>query len=546
MVVAPEPLAAEVGLKVFRSGGNAIDAAIAVAFAQGVVNPQSCGIGGVGSMQIYHAHTGREVVIQFEGSVGSKASPTMWQDDFLGQAVLAGRYTVQGNVNSLGYQSIAVPGFVAGMHEAWTRFGTLSWQELIAPSIQYAEEGFRVYPYIEGIAIWPLNKSAYVDGLTILSTTEACAEVYTKQGKLYEVGDVLIQRDMGQTYRQIADQGPRVFYEGELADRIVADFEANGALITRDDLQNYQVHVREPVVGSYRDYVVSSAPPPSSGFQLIEMLNIVEGFDLEALGLNSPAYIEIMAEAMKIGFADKQTHLGDPAAVEIPLGRLLSKEYAAEQRARIKQGERARVRLVRREKHTTEGPGSMGGTTHLSAVDCQGNAVSMTHSLGSSSGVVTPGLGFLYNNWMSQYCPVPWVTPNTIEPGRRRATGCGASVIFKEGKPFIIIGSPGGNFILTSLLQTVVNVIDHDMGIQEAVDAPRFHCEGAAITMEARIPSVTGKAVTAKGYEVKTSVYSYGKMFGFVQAILIDPSTGRIRAGADPRGGGGVAYWPGP
>lgn len=543
IVVAPEPLAAEVALEVFKNGGNAVDATVAVAFAQGVVNPQLCGIGGMGSMLVFDADREQTECIQFWGTVGSRGHPTMWEQDFLGQRRFAGRYEVRGNANALGYQSIVVPGFVRGMHEAWQRYGSRPWAELVDPSIRYAANGFTVYPYIDGF--WRRKTvPPYTDGLTTLTATQACAAIYTKAGSLYDVGDHLVQREMAETLRQIAEGGADAFYAGPIADQMAADFAANGGLITKEDLENYQAKFYEPVVGTYRGLTITCDPPSSSGFQVIEMLNIVENFDLATLGFNSPETIRIMSEAMKIGFADKQTYLGDQEYVDVPLDRLLSEAYAEEQAGKIRAGEKFQVPLVGLHADQRVQTTTNGGTTHISVIDSHGNAVSVTHSICSSSGVVTPGLGFMYNNCMSQYCPVPDVTPNTIQPGRRRATGGCATIVFKEGSPFLILGSPGGNNIPTSVLQTIVNVVDHGMHIQEAVHAPRFHCEGAEIRLEATVPASTADAMREFGYEVTRSEYSYGNQFGRIQAILIDSSTRRPKAGADPRGGGGAVYSP--
>jgi gamma-glutamyltranspeptidase/glutathione hydrolase len=549
VAVAPEPLATDVALEVFADRGNAVDAAVAAAFAQGVVNPMMCGIGGHGAMVVHVRKPATTIVIDFGEVAGSGTNPRMWFEDFLGQARPAGRYLVRGNVNAVGYRAIAVPGFVRGVHAAWERFGNLPWPRLLEPAVRIAAEGFRVYPYID--RFWRrVTRPPYIDGLTTLTATPASAAVYTRDGTLYGVGDLLVQSDLSRTLREIADFGPDAFYTGRIARVIADDLARNGGLVTQEDLVTYRARFSDPLVSTYRGYRIATEPPPGSGLQLLEMLALLEGFDLTRLGWNSPDYVQLLSEVMKIGFADKVRYIGDPEFCTVPVEKLLSPDYHAGHRVRLRRGERTSVPLVPGTApdaisiHGPQDTGAAGGTTHLSVMDRHGNAVSLTHSICSSSGVVTPGLGFLYNNCMDQYCPDPDATPNPLMAGRRRATGSCATIVLKGLDPFMILGSSGGNNIPTSVLQTIVNVIDFNMNMQEAVHAPRFHCEGGRIDVEARMPGVIGPRLTAMGYEVVRSADSFGDGFGCVQAIGVNPQDWRRCAGADPRGGGGVAYWP--
>lgn len=543
MVVVPEPLAAEVALDIFREGGNAVDATVAASFAQGVVNPMLCGIGGCGSMLVHDATHNNTTAIEFSDRAGSGVHRKMWINDFLGQERPAGRFVVRDELNTRGYQSVVIPSFIKGVHVVWERYGSLPWARLLGPAIDYAINGFAIDDYTH--SFWRRNDSA----IRTLTTTDACAEIYTKSGRLYDLGETLIQKDLGMLLRRVAEEGPAPFYQGDIAASIAADFEANRGFITQEDLAQYQPLARRPVVTSYRGYTLVSDPPPGSGFQVAEMLKILEGFDLKAIGWNSPEFIRVLSEAVKIGFTDKVKYLGDPEFAPLPLERLLSDEYAYESRQRILRGEKVKVPMT---PGTAKGGSGMqlpedheaSGTTHVSALDAEGHAVSFCHSICSSSGVVTRGLGFMYNNSMGQFCPDPDAGPNPIEPNRLRGTGSCPVIVFQHGRPLMIVGSPGGNNIPTSVLQVMVNVLDFDMHIQEAVNAPRFHGEGGPIELEVTVPMETCRALEGMGYQVERSAHSYGGTFGRVQAIMVDPQTGRKVSGADPRGGGGVACWP--
>ncbi len=530
MVVCAEPLAAEVGGAVLRQGGNAIDAAVAAAFAQGVVNPTMCGIGGKGVMTVYWAQTGEMTNLRFWGKAGSKARPDLFVNDFLGQDGAVTNYRVRGERNSVGYESIMVPGFVLGIWEAWRRWGTpaFAWSALLEPAIQLAQEGFEVYPYLD--RFWGADGIFGPERVRgQMAATPAAAAIYQPAGRPPVTGERLQQTEYAETLRRIAREGAESFYSGAIAHAIAADMEAQGGLFDLRDLQTYQVLMGEPVVGSYRGYTVLSDRPPGCGALLVELLNIVEGWDLRSMGWNSPLYLDRIARAMQLVFADRARSMADPHFVHVPVGHLTSKEHAADLRRKIETGADLHEPAWQ--------PVGASGTTHLSIVDQAGNAVSLTHTLGYASGVATPGLGFLYNNDMMGFDPVPGRS-NSIAPGKMPVNGGAPTILLKEGSVAMVIGSPAGARKLTAMLQAIVNVVDFGMSMQEAVSAERIHSEDQKrlILVEPSFPAALAAELEGLGNRVRRERYS-----ARLSAIGRDPDTGRLHAGADPRGGGGVA-----
>jgi gamma-glutamyltranspeptidase/glutathione hydrolase len=514
-----------------RSGGNAVDAAVAAALVQGLVDPLNCGIGGLGWMHVYMANTREDVIVDFCARAGSRATPDMWSDRIIGPSPDGVGYILQDDVNELGYQAIGVPGAVRGLHHALTRYGAGSWEDAVRPVIELARKGY-VIP-AELADDWRVK---YAEGrpnaLARFRRTAASAAVYTSgDGGLLEDGDVLKNEDLARSLEQIAREGPEAFYSGGIADRLVADWEANGGLITRADLAGFRVESQSPLRGTYRGYDVSDTPPPSGGVTLIEVLNILEGYDLAAMGHNSAVYIRVVSQALKAGFADRAAYLGDPAFVDVPVDMLVSKGHAAEWRGRIDSGEQFDAGYDR---------SASGGTTHVSVVDEAGNCVSLTHTNGLCSGVVTPGLGFLQNNYMLAFDPVPG-GPNSIAPGKKRTTGALPCILFKDEKPFMVLGAPGGARIISAVLQTILNVVDHGMTALEAVSAPRIDCQGGGIYAEGRIPAYVCDELAGLGLPVQRDTASYGVYptnAARVHAIVLDDARGGLSGGADPRGYG--------
>ncbi|MBN1399985.1 MAG: gamma-glutamyltransferase family protein, partial [Anaerolineae bacterium] len=481
MIVAPQPLAVEEGAKVLMSGGNAIDAAATSAFVQSVLDPHSCGIGGYAILSMHLARGAAQGAVSWDAPAlaGSKVKADMWANAVLRPNPDGWGYFLVDKVNDLGYRSICTPGTVKMLGTMLERWGTLTWEQVIEPAARIADEGFAVTSHLaqgwKAQRKYPESSSAldYVKG------NAAASRIYLKaDGEPYDAGETLRNPDYSRTLRELASRGPEDFYAGALARRMSEDLAANGSFVTAQDLVDYRLRDTEPVRGSYRGYDLVSSPPPHGGPTLVAMLNILEGYDLRSLGHNTPAYVYRVAMAMKAAFADRNPYLGDPAFVDVPLDWMTSKDRAAYWRERIDAGTPIQVSFT---------AGEPRDTTHLSVVDRWGNCVALTHSLGSSSGVITPGLGFMYNNSMVNFHPWPG-HPNSIAPGKSRSTGMTPTVIYKAGRPVMVLGAPGATRIITSLAQVILNVIDFDMSISDAVLAPRFDCEGDLIKCQARIP----------------------------------------------------------
>ena len=522
MIVAPQPEAVEAGAQVLMDGGNAVDAAIACAFVQGVVDPQMCGIAGFGSFHVYMPERGVHELIDFHGRAPLAATPDMWADLIEGEAPDGFGFILKGRVNDMGYQAVTVPGSLKAYHEAQSRFGTLAWPDVMAPAIAQAEAGFVIRPHVH--FWWTVSEET---GRVPVAERLACSaggkKIYVKpDGSLHSLGERLHNPDMARTLRRIAEDGVAVFYEGAIAEAIAADMARHGGLLTMADLRGYKTTPAEPLWCDYRGLRLATNQPPGGGIMLVEMLNILENFDLRGLGHNSPEYIRVVAEAMKHATRDKDEHVGDPAFIAVPVDRLTDKAYAADCAAQIRRGEKAHVERL-------QGPQESKNTTHISVIDAHGNAVSMTHSLGMPSGVVTDGLGFMYNGCMAVFDPRPG-RADSIAPGKSRFSSICPSILFKDDKPCLIVGAPGGTQIAMGVLQAILNVVDFDMPAVEAVSAPRFSATSDAIDVCNRIPNYVTRDLEAQGYEIRRSPLSYA--FAAVHAIRIDD--GRWTGGADP------------
>jgi gamma-glutamyltranspeptidase/glutathione hydrolase len=347
-------------------------------------------------------------------------------------------------------------------------------------------------------------------------------------GTPYDAGDLFRNPDYARTLRQLAQRGADDFYRGDLARRMVEDLAAHGAFVTADDSASYEIRDPQPVVGTYGDFTVATSPPPHGGPTLLTILNILEDYDLAALGHNSPAYIYLVSMAMKAAFADRNPYLADPEFVDVPLEWMISKERARTWRQRIDSGEAITVSFT---------PPEPPDTTHVSVVDKQGNCVALTHSLGSSSGVITPGLGFMYNDSMVNFHPWPG-HPNSIAPRKGRTTGMTPTIVYGQGRPRLVIGAPGATRIITSLAQVIINVLTFGMSISDAVLAPRFDCQGELIRCQARIPEYVCAEVR-KRHPIQRLPQSHGGL-ALVHAVTMDAHTGQLTGGADT-GAGGMA-----
>jgi gamma-glutamyltranspeptidase/glutathione hydrolase len=521
IIVCPQPQAAEIGLEVMRRGGNAVDAAVTCAFVQGVLDPQMCGIGGCGVMLV-HSAAGGDALLEFYSTAGSRAREDQWEHLFIREAADRYGYVLDGFVNDVGYQSVGVPGTVAGLHEALTRFGSISWEQAIEPAIPLARDGFPVTGFMHGY--WTTDYGPdVVPNQQRIQATPAAKAIYTHDGALYSVGERMVQADYARTLERLARGGAEAFYKGDIADEIAADFGANGGFITKEDLAGYTVNVTEPLRGTYRGRQVVAAGPPAGGLTLLQMLNFLEGFDLGAHGWPSSEAARVLVEAMAWAMADRELHVADPRFVDIPTGALSDKQYAAKAREVVAAGAKVHDRA---------------DTTHVCVVDDAGNAVSLTHTLGSASGVVTPGLGFGYNDYMNCFDPRPG-HPNSVRPGKTRVTMMTPTFVFDKGKLRAVVGAPGGTKIVTAVMQILVNVIDHHMSPVEAVSAPRIDFQGDLVQAEGRIPRVVCEALEKGGYKVNRRTLNYDSYFARPQLIVAE-ADGFLHGASDPRKDGGT------
>lgn len=527
IVSAPQPEAVEAGLDVLAAGGNVIDAAIGAALVQTAVDPQMCGIAGFGSMHIHLPSQGVHTFIDFHGRAPLATRPGMWEDRILGECDDGFGFVLRGQVNEIGYQSMTTPLTIKAFDEALRRFGTRSLADLLPPAISYCEDGFAVRPHVSRFWMEPAM-CGRIERVRVLKDHPATAKIYLKpDGSVRQIGEILRNPDMGRTLRRIAEHGVDDFYHGEIARRIAEDMKAHGGLITLEDLASCTTESAEPLWTTYRGHRVATNPLPGGGLLVALMLNILENFDLAAMGHNSPEYIATVSEAMKIATVDKDARMGDPRFVDVPQEELLSKDYAAWMAERIRRGEKTHVPRM-----NAGGPESKD-TTHVSVADSEGNCVSLTHSLGSSSGVVTDGLGFMYNNCMMVFDPRPGRI-GSLAPGKARFSAMSPTIVFKGGKPFFVVGAPGGTTITMGNLQAILNAVDFGMTAQEAVSAPRFCATSDTIEVTNRILRSTQRALEGRGYKVLRHPFSY--MFPLVHAVRI--VDGKLDGGADPAGDG--------
>lgn len=522
IVSAPQPEAVEAGANALKAGGNAIDAAIASALVQTAVDPQMCGIAGFGSMHLFLPKLGQHLLLDFHGRAPLSVTPNMWQDLIEREAEDGFGFILKGRVNEVGYQSITSPMSLRAYQTALERFGTMSIAELIKPAIEYAE-GFMVRPHVS--YFWNVVEGAgRVPQIEKFACCEATRKIYFKpDGSLRKPGEIHPNPDMAKTYRRIAEHGVDDFYSGAIAREIVADMEKNGGLISMADLAQAKPEETQPIWGEYRGYRVATNPPPGGGTMVLEMLNILENFDLKAMGHNSADYIATVSEAMKIATVDKDKHLGDPRFVEVPVAQLTSKAYAKEMADKIKSGVKTHVpRLDPKAQESKD-------TTQVSVVDEHGNCVSMTHSLGMPSGVVTEGLGFMYNGCMAVFDPRPG-NADSLAPGKSRFSAMCPTMLFKDDKPFFVVGAPGGTFITMGVLQAILNAVDFGMDAQQAVSAPRFCTTSDTIDVSNRVLRSVEAELRGRGYPTRRTYLSYH--FAGVHAIRLTDQG--WDGGADP------------
>ncbi len=517
VVAAAKPEASEVGVKILEMGGNAVDAAIATAFALGVLEPNASGLGGGGFMIIKLANMDDAVVIDFRETAPSAAGPTFFNLDE--------RNRVINNETTIGGKASGVPGEVAGLLYALENFGTMSRAQVIQPAIEWAEKGIPVTVNLFSI----IN-----DNYEKIMMMENGAELYLKDGGIpYEIGETIVLKDLANTLRIIVEKGKDGFYKGEIAEKIVAEVQKRGGVITLEDLANYDLQIRKPVVGTYRDYTILSVPPASSGgTHIIELLNIMENFDLAALGDNTPETLHLWSEAMKLIFADRAKYMADTAFVDVPLTGLTSKEYARTLAAKIDPS-KPMESVAAGDPWQYES----GSTTHLSVMDKEGNMVAITKSINYffGSGVVVPGTGIIMNNHMDDFVPTPG-SANSVEPGKRPLSSMSPTLVLDpQGRPYMTIGSPGATRIITTVAQVISNIIDHGMTIQQAILAPRvFRTASGPMSIEGRISINAYNKLLEMGHQL-TVRGDYDAYFGGVHGVLYNYDIGILFGGADPR-----------
>jgi gamma-glutamyltranspeptidase / glutathione hydrolase len=530
MVVAQDAIASAVGRDVLRDGGTAVDAAVATAFALAVVHPTAGNIGG-GGFLVYRPAAGEPVVYDFREMAPAKASPEMFLKD--------GKY--DSVIHHDGYVAVGVPGTVAGLHMAWKEHGKLPWRRLVEPAIALARDGIVLS---EGLA----RSMARV--LRYMKPYPASVAQFSKSGVPYEPGERWTQPDLARSLERIAQKGPAGFYEGETAALIAKDMAAHGGLISEADLRSYAPVHRAPLRGTYRGIEILSVPPPSSGgTALIEMLNVLEGYNLAASGHGSALTVHLMAEAMRRAYADRARYIGDPGFnPQMPIGRLISKDYAAGQRATIDPRHASTSSPSR-----FEWPRESDETTHLSVVDAARGAVSLTYTLeaGYGSKIVAAGTGFLLNNEMGDFNAGPGLTtaegligtpPNLAEPGKRMVSSMTPTILVKDGQLLMVTGSPGGRTIINTVLGTILGVVDHGMNAQEAVDAARIDHEWLPdrLMFERNgLSPDTLALLAAMGHQLMPVTDQ-----GVAEVIVVNAKDGMLEGGVDRRApdGGAIGY----
>ncbi len=531
MVVSGHPLASQVGLEILKAGGNAADAAVATALALGVVEGYSSGIGGGSFALIHIADSLKTFVVDGRERAPYAAREDMYVDKKTGE--------VNPELSVVGILAGATPGHLKALDYILEEFGTMSLGQVIAPSIALADTGFELSQTYVRVLNW------YRSWLIRFPSTFDI--FFHPDSTLLGLGERLVQEDLANSYRLIAEQGESAFYSGEIADKIVRAMKQDEGLIKKKDLAEYHIGLREPVMGSYRGYTIHSMPPPSSGgAHLIEILNILERYDLNYLGRNSSETIHLMAEAMKRAFADRSVYMGDPDFNDIPLDGLVSKDYAdslARYISKFQATEVAGEGNPYPYGHPEETFPAGKQTTHFSVIDRWGNMVAVTATINTGFGscYVIPGTGIFLNNEMDDFSSQPGVPnfyglvgaqANAIEPGKRPLSSMTPTLVFYQGNPHMIVGSPGGPKIITTVLQVILNVIDHGMDIQAAVDAPHIHHQWLPdrIYLEPEIPHDVIQNLIIKKHDV-----IYWRHWSAAHCILIDLETGLIYGGTDSR-----------
>lgn len=504
--------ATKIGVDIIKKGGNAIDAAIAVGFALGVCEPQSSGIGGGGFMVIRFAKTGETKFIDFREIAPKNATPDMWKLDKDGKVI--------NNEKAVGGKAVGVPGEVKGMMYALEKYGTMSRKDVIQPSVELAENGYEVS------AVLSRDIKNKYDMIEMFPET---SKIYLNEGFPYEVGETIKNPDLANTLRKIIKNGEKAVYEGEIAKAIVKSAQDAGGPLTMEDMQNYDIRVNDPLVGHYRGYeIVTSAPPSSGGAHVVQILNILENYDMKNVKPGSAEYYHLFSEAIKMAFADRAKFCGDTEFIDVPIDGIISKDYAKEL---VKQ-----LDSKKSKKYIAGNPWAWDGskdTTHYSIVDKEGNIVAVTKTVNNvfASGVVAEGTGIILNNEMNDF-DTGHGKANSVEAGKKPLSSMSPTIVLKDGKPVMSLGAPGATRIITGVAQVISLVLDYGMDIQEAINFPRIHDDYDKLVCETRIdPAVIAK-LKAMGHNVVEEAEYFE--YPCVQGVTMGED-GKLRGGADPR-----------
>ena len=522
MVASQNRMASEIGAKVLADGGNAVDAAVAVGFALAVTVPRAGNIGGGGFMLVHDAGSGDTTAIDYRETAPLGATRDMYLDD---------EGEVDASLSRFGHKASGVPGTVAGLYLAHQEFGRLPWQRLVQPAVELARDGIVV-------------TKDYSDQTTYyrerLCQQQASCDYFLKAGgEPYQQGERLVQADLARTLELIAEQGASVFYEGEIADLIVAEMERGGGLVDRDSLAAYEPVVRPALRGSYRGYDIATMPPSSGGVHILQMLNILEQFPVAEMGAGSADSVHLLTEVARLAFADRSKHLADPDFYPVPVNWLASKKYAAELAESI---DMQRARPSSEVAPGVAPPREGLETTHYSVIDVDGNVVANTYTLNLSygSGIAVAGAGFLLNDEMDDFAAKPGVPnafgliggeANAVEPGKRPLSSMTPVIVFADGEPWFATGSPGGSRIITTTLQMIVNIIDHGMNIADAANQPRMHHQWLpdVLTLEKGYGPDTIQLLEAKGHTIRVTNSTA------TSAQTVAFKDGWFRGASDPR-----------
>ncbi|WP_231443630.1 gamma-glutamyltransferase family protein [Brevibacterium zhoupengii] len=511
---------------IMAEGGNAVDAVVAAALVQTVVDPLMCGLGGMAVAQVMTRES-EIVVIDALGQTPSQIRPDIWLSDYLGPTPDGFGYQVRGHRNETGAESVMVPGTLKALANLHSRFGSTPWADLFADAIRIAKSGWTVRPYVQATLDNDEAKNGRMNYADKLLSTPDGRRIYGAADRPPRVGDVITNPELSEVLRHIAEHGSEELYKGAIADLLASSVQRDGGLLCIDDLRHYTIHELRPLLGKYRGIGLSMPPQPAGGIQTMQILGILNEFELSGLGHNSSAHIEVLSEAMKRALQDKESLWQKSDVSEDDYLSLLSSERAKTAAEAIRNSERVQVGRVHEDSPNT---------THVCAIDEQGFTVSLTHTLGNPSGYIPTGLGFMLNGGMSTFDPRPG-SVNSVQAGRRRNTTACPVIVFDESGPILTLGAPGGSLITPAIVQALSNFIDFGMDVREAVLAPRIAATSNAIDLSNRISRESEAALVKRSYEVRRSPMNYA--FGAVHAL--SKLNGSLEGAADPQRDGHAA-----